>query len=221
MTDPHRIAAALRRDFANLAPSADRTWFRPLALRLLDCVLSLRRHEDRPVEPRLEAFQEYHPEVESVRQLHHLLGAYRSPAVLARDLLQSNDPSLGATLKSLVEYLERMALAGAGSEATQLKAWAACARPQDYLTLRIPGFGLAGFQYLRMLLGANTTKPDLHIGRYVATALGRPVSDVEALLLLEEAAPLVPILLRDLTAASWLAPLGPRVSGPVPQPYQA
>jgi hypothetical protein len=153
--------------------------------------------------------------VESIRQLGSLLSTYKSPALLAKNVLHSNDPTPAVTLQALVEYLMRMALAGSGSEVTQLKAWAACARPQDYLTLRIPGFNLAGFQYLRMLLGANTTKPDLPVGRYVASVLGRPVADVEALLLLEEAAPLVPLRLRDLTATSWMAPLGTKSTGAV------
>lgn len=214
MTELELLTVNLRRDFAALSPSAERAWYRPLALRVLDCVLSLRRTDDRPVGPRLDAFQERFPEVESLRQLGSLLSTYKSPALFAREVLHTNDPAPAATLIALVDYLIRMALAGPGSEAAHLKAWAACARPQDYLTLRIPTLGLVGFQYLRMLLGANTTKPDLHVGRYVATVLGRPVSDVEALLLLEEAAPLVPLRLRDVTAASWTAP-HPRVSGAV------
>jgi hypothetical protein len=214
MTDSELLTAALRRDFATLAPSADRAWFRPLTLRVIDCVLSLRRADDRPIGPRLDAFQERFPEVESLRHLGSLLSTYKSPALFARDVLHTNDPTPAATLIALVDYLIRMALAGPGTEAAQLKAWAACARPQDYLTLRIPTLSLAGFQHLRMLLGANTTKPDLHIGSYVATVLRRPVSDVEALLLLEEAAPLVPLRLRDVTAASWTAP-PTRVAGAV------
>jgi len=72
-------------------------------------------------------------------------------------------------------------------ELEQLRQWVVSARPSDYQTLRIRAFGQAGFQYLRMLFGANTTKPDVHICRYVQVALGRHVSDTEALSLLEEA----------------------------------
>jgi hypothetical protein len=48
-------------------------------------------------------------------------------------------------------------------EEARLHAWAEWARPGDYLALNVPGFGLAGFQYLRMLFNAQTAKPDVHI----------------------------------------------------------
>lgn len=206
MTDPERLAASLRRDFGAPVPSADRAWFRPLALRLIDCVLSLRKADERPIAPRLDAFRERFPAVESLRDLGSLLSTYRAPVLFAREVLETNDPSPAATLIALVDYLTRVALTGSGTEGAQLKAWAVCARPQDYLTLRIPTLSLQGFQYLRMLLGANTLRPTPHLSRYVLKVIGRPVSDVEAILLLEEAAPLVPLRLRDITGARWADP---------------
>jgi hypothetical protein len=206
MTDSDQLAAALRQDFPSPAPSRDPAWSRPPALRILDCVLAFRRNDTRPIDPRVDAFQRRFPAVESLPQLRALIVSYKSPGLFARDVLDSNEPAPAETLRALLEYLIRMATVGSGSEETRLKAWAACARPQDHLTLQIPGFGLAAFQYLRMLFGANTTRPDLQVGRYVAAVLGRPVSDVEALLLLEEAAPLVPVQLRDLAIADWKAP---------------
>jgi hypothetical protein len=65
---------------------------------------------------------------------------------------------------------------------------AAWAGPGDYLSVAARGFGLAGFQYLRMLFGAQTTKPDIHIIRFVSTIIGRKVTDVQALYLLERTA---------------------------------
>ena len=203
MTDPQTIAAALRRDFPDPAPSTDPTWFRPPALRVIDCVFTFRRNDDRPVGPRLEAFQRRFPAVESLSQLRALIGTYKSAALFSSDVLDSKDPTPAVTLTVLVDYLMRSALNRPGSEAAQLKAWAVCARPQDYLKLQISGFSLSAFQYLRMLFGANTTRPDLHAGQYVAAVLGHPVSDVQALLLLEEAAPLVPLQLRDLDPRRW------------------
>jgi hypothetical protein len=88
-------------------------------------------------------------------------------------------------------------------ELEPLQQWVIGARPGDYQTLRIRGFGLAGFQYLRMLFGANTTKPDFHICRYVQVALGRHVSDTEALSLLEEAVRGDAIKLRDIDTTIW------------------
>ncbi len=91
------------------------------------------------------------------------------------------------------------------SEETSLKKWANDARPQDYLMVHVHGFGLAGFQYLRMLFGANTTKPDVHIRAYVGKVLNRSVSDLEALDFLQHAAEQSGVKLRDLDTTIWEA----------------
>ncbi|HSB55725.1 MAG TPA: hypothetical protein VLD58_15295 [Gemmatimonadales bacterium] len=207
MTDVEQLAAALRPDFAALTPAADRAWSRATAVQLLDCVLSLRRADGRGVSDRLDAFERRFPAVEQLPQLRSLLGSYKSPALFAKDVLDLPEPSSVTLLKALLDYLIRTVLDGPGAEVERLRLWAQRARPQDYLALHIPGMGLAGFQHLRMLYGANTTRPDALVSRYVATAIGRPVADVQSLRLLEEAAPLARIQLRDIDAAAWEAGL--------------
>jgi hypothetical protein len=61
-------------------------------------------------------------------------------------------------------------VSGNGSPHEQLNnltKWAQTAHPSGYLGLQIPGFGLASFQYLRMLFCACTVKPDMHILNFV------------------------------------------------------
>ena len=203
MTDSEQLAALLQRDFPNLVPPDNSAWSRAPALRVIDCVLSLNRDYNQFVVPRLNAFEGRFPAVETVLQLRALIKSYKSLAAFANDALDYNDPGRAATLRGVVEYLVRTALGGTGPETDQLKAWAEHARPQDYLVLQIPGFGLAGFQYLRMLFGANTAKPDVHVSRYVANAVGHPVSDVQALLLLEDASHLVKVRLRNIDTTMW------------------
>jgi hypothetical protein len=48
-------------------------------------------------------------------------------------------------------------------------------RPGDSYFLGIKGFKLSGFQYLRMLFGAQTTKPDVHIVKFISEIVGRKV----------------------------------------------
>jgi hypothetical protein len=175
-------------------------------VRVIDCVLSLRRPDDRPVAPTLEAFERRFPAVESVQQLRALIGNYKSPALFAKDALESSDPARAQMLKALVEYLIRAALATPGPDRELLQAWARKARPQDYLTVQIPGFTLAAFQHLRRLLGANTAAPQVQVNRYIAGVLGRPVSDVQGLLLLEEAAQEAGVDLRDVESSRWEVP---------------
>lgn len=97
-------------------------------------------------------------------------------------------------------------VAGQVSRTEQLanpERWAREARPADCAALHMAGFGIAGFQYLRMLFGANTTKPDIHICRYVSNCIDCMVSDTEALQLLEQAALEAGVLLRDLDTTIW------------------
>jgi hypothetical protein len=67
----------------------------------------------------------------------------------------------------------------------------------------VPGFGLGGFQYLRMLFGAQTTKPDVHIIRFVSEAIGRKIADIKALYLLERAAKQAGLPIRELDITIW------------------
>jgi hypothetical protein len=118
--------------------------------------------------------------------------------------LDYHDEARSVTLAKVVEWLT--AVAGVGNyngQMLNLERWATSAKPDDRSRLGIAGFGLGGFQYLRMLFGANTTKPDVHIQRYVASGVGRRVSDIQALLLLEVAAKEAAVSLRDLDTTVW------------------
>lgn len=204
MQDSDRLRDALRRDFPTVVPSADRAWSRAPALRVIDCVLSLNRNYDRFVVPRLDTFERTFPQVITLCQLRDLIASYDSPDAFVRDALNYRHADRAQTLSEVVDYIVGTVLGNRQiEELEQLQQWAVGARPSDYQTLRIRGFGLAGFQYLRMLFGANTTKPDVHICRYVQAALGRHVSDTAALTLLEEAVRGDSIKLRDIDTAIW------------------
>ena len=89
------------------------------------------------------------------------------------------------------------------SEEESLKKWAIQAKPQECYSLDIKYFKVAGFQYLRMLFGADTTKPDKHIRDFISDILNRKFSDIEAVLLLEEASKYVGLSVRDVDAYIW------------------
>jgi hypothetical protein len=91
---------------------------------------------------------------------------------------------LVAVLKALLEAQKAF---DGPDEASRLKDWACSVEPTDYEKFGVLGFALSGFQYLRMLFGAQTLKPDVHIRRFVSEAVGRRVGDVEALALMEAA----------------------------------
>jgi hypothetical protein len=203
-TDQVRLVTALRELAPSVRKSSDRAWRREAAVRVIDCVLSLNRRYDSFVVPRLDGFERVRPGVRTVRDLHVLIATYPSPHRFVAEVLDYQDQARAATLGAVVDWLVK--ISGHGNSATQLsnlERWAANARPAQYASLGIRGFALAGFQYLRMLFGANTTKPDIHIRRYVASCVGHAVSDIEALQLLERAAPEAGIVLRDLDTTIW------------------
>ena len=204
--DVERLATALRRGFPFAQPSTDRAWTRAPALRVIDCVLSLNRRYDPFVVPRLDQFERVHPEVTSMRALRALIDRYPSPSDFVRDALNYQHDDRARILSAVVDF--GLGVTGdrpAESELSRLAEWAQSARSGDYTRLSIPGFALAGFQYLRMLFGANTTKPDKHIRAYVGEAVGRTVSDLEALNLLEAGAKEAGIVLRDADTNIWEA----------------
>lgn len=201
-TERQLLADAIRRTFPTITASRDPAWSRPAALRVIDAVLSLNRNYDSFLVPRLDAFQANFPDVRSVAELHDMLASFEDPHAFLKQTMRYDDRARAATLAGVVAYLLKEVSANA-PETDALRNWAEEAKPEDYKKMGVRGFGLAGFQYLRMLFGANTTKPDVHVLRFVSEALGRPVSDVEGLRLLEEAAGSWGLSLRDLDTSIW------------------
>jgi hypothetical protein len=109
-----------------------------------------------------------------------------SPAAFCEAKTRYRDERRANTLAGVVEYLLDAVVEHPGAdEETRLRRWAQWCRPGDYLTVGVSCFGLAGFQYLRMLFGAQTTKPDVHIVRFVGEVTNKIVSPVQALNVME------------------------------------
>jgi hypothetical protein len=199
-----KLVNALRKLAPKIRKSSDRAWLREPALRVIDCVLSLHRPYDSFVVRRLDEFERKHPDVRTVTDLQKLIARYSSPSQFVLEVLNYNDSARAETLAAVVDWL--VTITGNGSSSDQLvklEDWVSKATPTDYKKPNIGGFALGGFQYLRMLFGANTTKPDVHIRRYVAAKVEHPVSDTKALLLLESAAIEAGLVLRDIDTTVW------------------
>lgn len=179
-------------------------WSNPPAVKIIDCVLSLKRNYDKFLTPRLKAFINNHPDTQRVVELVNLMDSYPTPHAFMQQELNYNYEDCAKTLQSVARYIcsivEGTPIA---SEEETLKQWAIQAKPQDYQTLNIKGFGLAGFQYLRMLFGAQTSKPDRHIKKFVSNILGRNVSDSKSLFLLEAASARIGLSVRAVDRFIW------------------
>lgn len=176
----------------------------PTAIKVIDCVLSLRRNYDKFVIPRLKNFRNKHPDIQHIKDLVHLMANYPTPDVFMSSELNHNSKvkpkMLQEVVKLVCQIVERSPRV---SEKDVLKQWAIQAKPQECYGLNIKYFKLAGFQYLRMLFGADTTKPDVHIVRFLSDTLNRNVSDVESLLLLEAASERVGVSVRAVDKYIW------------------
>jgi hypothetical protein len=95
-----------------------------------------------------------------------------------------------------------------------LKAWAAQAEFERDFEGKVYGLGIAVFQWLVMRQGVETVKPDVHVHRFVTNALGRSVSDAEAIALVEAAAAELGIKAYELDWRIWEASRG----GTLPYP---
>lgn len=145
-----------------------------------------------------------HPAVKTCADLRQFIDAYASPLDFLKQELSTNDRHRAVVLSQVVTYLLDVGRQfGGDSEEQRLSAWARWARPGDYLALDIRGFKLAGFQYLRMLFGADTVKPDVHICRYVDQVLGAKNSEARAVYLLERAGKILGASTRSIDVAIW------------------
>ncbi|MYB64929.1 hypothetical protein F4X73_09590 [Candidatus Poribacteria bacterium] len=184
--------------------TVDPAWSRPTAVLIIDCVLSLNRKYDGFVVPRLDAFVENHPDICTVSELVDLMASFPTPHAFMQQELNFNYEERAYTLQSVVEFVCKIVEnAPKVPEEVALKNWAIQAKPEEYQTLNIRGFGIAGFQYLRMLFGADTTKPDVHIIRFISKLLDRNVSAIEALHILEDSSKRLKLSVRDVDTYIW------------------
>lgn len=204
--DAQRLAETIRHDFRSLDAVAPSAWDVPPPVKVIDCVLSLNRRYEQVVRPRVDAFLKVSPEIRDCTSLRALITSCETPAQFLRTSLNTNDERRAVTLVGVLDYvIDIQQQFTAPDEEGRMREWAAWARPGDYLAVGVPGFGLAGFQYLRMLFGADTTKPDVHVCGYVSNAVGRTVGDVEALYLVERAASIAGVSIARVDGAIWTA----------------
>lgn len=182
----------------------DSSWESP-ALNVIACVLSLNKNWDRVVLKRIMEFRRrHHPAVSSLRELKLKIKECGGPTRFLKLEMDLNDPQRAKVLLGVLNFVEKAQTQVIGkTEKSRLKKWAKTVMPHDFKKAKIKGFGIAGWQFLRILFGANTVKPDVHINAFVLKYIGRKVSPSEALRCLEISAKAYSIPLRDLDSSIW------------------
>ncbi len=203
MDDIEKLEFALKNQFTNIHLIDDFGWKCP-PLDVLDCALSLNRRYKAFVLPRVYKFKEQHPDVTLLFQLKEIIQRYEKPVLFSIQELNYNDAARAETIKGVVEYLIQEQFKYSGkTEYERLHKWAIAVHPTDVYVIGIKGFGIAGFQYLRMLLGAQTTKPDTHIKNFISDVIGRSVNQEVAIQLLEQAARNIGLPVRQIDNIIW------------------
>lgn len=159
------------------------------ALCCIDAVLSINRNYKKFVVPRLEHFRRNFSEIKGLLDLKKMLNSMKSE-IFAKDVIKYKDINRVFLLNRVVDkLLEKSQYQNdVNNELRLLKHWAESVDADEKLYFDVNGIGLATFQYIRMLFGANTIKPDVHIKRFIQDATKKKMSDYMIISLLENIA---------------------------------
>ena len=152
----------------------------------MDAVLSINRRYDSFVVPRLNYFKEKYPDMTDLVRLKRLVQEVGYDGFCI--VWNYRHPTRVILLERLAaRYIKHNLEYGFADELQGMRHWARSVSVIDYKQFGVEGIGLATFQYLRMMLGVSTVKPDVHIKRAMEAALGRRTNEIESISLLEEA----------------------------------
>lgn len=176
----------------------------PPAVKVINSVISQGLSSKYVVYPRLEGFKEKRPDIKSVKQLADLMASYTTPLEFLTEEVDLKNKLKAGAINGIVKYLcDLIEASPTVPEEETLKQWAITAEPDDHKKLKIKGVGIATLQWLRILLGADTSKPDVHIMNFINDTIGQKLSEDECILLIESVASYLEVSERDVDGAIW------------------
>lgn len=174
--------------------------YKNAALILVDAVLSMNRKYDSFVVPRIKLVKKA-----GIKTLGDLKDKIDSEKVTGFcDVWQYNHVARVKILRSLVKkFLQIKKNSGIIDDLKALHFWGKNSRIDDFKTFNVKGIGFTTFQYLRLMCGADTTKPDVHLKRAVKDGIGKSVSEIETVRIVETVAKQLGVSARQLDYAIW------------------
>lgn len=168
----------------------------------LDAVLSINRKYYTFVVPRITYFQNKYPDIMTLEDLSKLIESVGIDEF--KDCWNYNHPDRVRMLYNLCNrFIEIANLYKCRNELLSLRRWASQSSIKDYNDFNVTGIGFTTFQYIRMLLGANTVKPDVHIKNKIAEIVGKKVNDKYAVELFETACNELKLNVADVEHYIW------------------
>ena len=169
----------------------------------LDAVLAVQRRYKQFVVPRIARFQQEYPHVRSLSDLKQLIECYGHRRFGEQVWNYRYLPRI-QTLELLVNwFLAYQQKHGFADDLEAMRYWAQQPYKEPLSAYGVRGIGIATTQYLRMLAGADTVKPDVRIHQAIEDALGRSVENEEAISLIEEAVRRLGVGATTLDHAIW------------------
>ena len=186
------------------------------AVKVINSVLSLGMDYRRVIEPKLDAFQKNNPDVRQVTELAAFIEEDDQTPIdfLNKEFGYEHKPksirkanAINSVCGKLCDIINA---SPSVPEEDAIRQWALQAKPKGYRVWNIKEFGLTGFQWLRVLFGADTSKPDTHILNFLAGTLNEKFPQtsekkkLEAVELIEETSAHSEFSARDIDRIIWL-----------------
>lgn len=168
----------------------------------LDAVLSINRKYYTFVIPRVIYFQNKYPNITKLDDLIELINDVGIDGF--SECWNYNHSDRVKILYNLCKRLiEISGLYETENELLSLRKWASNSSINDYNYFNVPGIGFATFQYIRILFGANTVKPDVHIKNKISEVVGRKLNDKYTVELFESACNELKLNTSDIEHYIW------------------
>lgn len=176
--------------------------YKSAVLVCLDATLSINRKYYTFVVPRITYFQNKYPNILKLADLVELINNVGTQGF--SECWNYNHPERVRILYDLCNRLIEISnLYKEDDELISLRKWASDASVLDYDKFGVNGIGFTTYQYIRMLLGANTVKPDVHIKNKISEIVGRKVNDKYAVQLFESACRNLKLNIVDVEHYIW------------------
>jgi len=147
-------------------------WASSPAEALINTVLAVRQRWDETVVPRLKAFRKNYPNIKTIYDLRKLIESMSEHDFCDKvfDMKIKETPNrryemLKGMVAAFIQYHKKKDFS---SDSKAMKDWAKNCDLSDLgsdIIGKLPNVGLATVQNLRICLGINTLKPDVHIKR--------------------------------------------------------